>query len=92
MVTTVLVTKLMNFPQINLNQMQKVQRKMGRTHYFRQATTIMPQSTFMRSGEYNVIALFFSARESYVTVVSILKTINLEELCTYFKWEVSTRQ
>ena len=40
----------------------------------------------MRSGEYNVI-VFFSARESYATVVNVLKTINLEELGTYFKWK-----
>ena len=65
---------------------------MGRKHYFRQATTVMPQSTLTRSGEYNIIALSFSARESYATVASILKIINLEELCTYFKWEASKSQ
>ena len=55
---------------------------------------MIPQSTLMRSGQYNII-VFFSARESYATVVNVLKTINLEELIlnfTYFKWEASKRR
>ena len=47
--------------QINPNAKNYV--VLAHTKYFRGATTITPQSTLMRSKEYNIIALFFSAKE-----------------------------
>ena len=67
MINAVLRAKLMSFLQINLNRMQNTLFHIGKVHYFRQAfwnnqaiqTAILCQLTFMRSGEYNIIALFW---------------------------------
>ena len=90
MVTTVLEIKLMNFPQINLNQMQKV-RCFSAGWVARTISDKQQQSCPSRYWREAGNVLSFSARESYATVSSILKTINLEELCTYFKREASKR-
>ena len=58
MANTVLREKIMSFLQINLNQMQNALFCISHAHCFRLALIILPQSTLMRRGEYNIIALF----------------------------------
>ena len=50
-----------------------IQRKIGHPHDFRQATAIIPQSTLMRSGEYNIIAFFFHVGRVMRQLPTLLK-------------------
>ena len=63
----------MNFPQINLNQMQKVRCFCARSV---KRTNSDKQFDIVEKGDMSI----FSARESNATVADILKTINLQEL------------
>ena len=92
MVTTVLKAKIMNFPQINLNQMQKSVVS-DRSHDIPFQISNYNHA-WVDSDEKRGIkhyCVIFTARESYATVANILKIINLEELCTYLIWQESKR-
>ena len=81
----------MDFSQITLNQMQKVhcfsERSVTRTISDKQQKSYF--SRHWREAEH---MLLLSAGESYATVANILKTINLEEPWTHFKWEAAKRR
>ena len=53
------------FPADQIKPNAKNYVVLAHTKYFRGATTITPQSALTRSKEYNIIALFFSAKELF---------------------------